>query len=163
MKIVLIGFMGTGKSTVAQVLVKRLDTHVIEMDDLIVKKAGMSIEEIFEIGGEELFRKYESKVCADLRDTTKGVISTGGGVVMRDENVKNLKKNSLIVALTASFETVLKRINPKIPRPLFENKEKAKALYDLRKALYNKYADFEISTDDKKVDEVVEDIVVKIK
>src|SRR5665811_1823753 len=105
MNIILIGFMGTGKSSVAPLLAGKLGLDVIEMDDLIIKKAdGKNIEEIFAGGGEAAFRELELAVAKDLRDCDNAVISTGGGVVMNKSIMEYLANNSLIVELSASFD-----------------------------------------------------------
>ncbi len=162
MKIVLIGFMGTGKTTVAPILAKKLGLNVIEMDDLITDKAGKSIKQIFAESGEAGFRELEVAVGKDLQNIDSVVISTGGGVVMNEIILDNLKNNSIIIDLSATFNNVLKRISPKIPRPLFEDKDKAQELYELRKPLYKKFANIQVSTDGKTVNEVVDDIIARI-
>ncbi|HSW47728.1 MAG TPA: shikimate kinase [Candidatus Saccharimonadales bacterium] len=163
MKIVLIGFMGVGKSSVAPQLAKKLGINIIEMDDFIEKKAGKTLKEIFASGGESSFRKFENEVCHEIANIDNAVISTGGGVVMNANNFTSLKNNSTIIELNASFDTILKRINQKIPRPLFKDEESAKKLYDLRKPLYEKFAQIKISTDNKSVSEVTNEIIESIK
>lgn len=163
MKIVLIGFMGSGKSSVAPIVASKLGLYIIEMDDLIVRKSGLeSIEEIFKAGGESAFRKLEKEVSQDLQHEDNVVISTGGGVVMDETTMGYLTRNAAVVELSAPFETLLKRISPKIPRPLFEDVEHAQALYELRQPLYSKYATIHVSTDDMSIDEVAEEIVRQV-
>lgn len=163
MKIILIGFMGTGKTTVAPILAKKLGLNTIEMDDLIVKKAGKSIEQIFKEDGEKTFRELEAQTAMELKDVDNAIISTGGGVITNKNILENLKDNSIIIELFASFDTILKRISPKIPRPLFEDKEEAKELYDYRLPLYKSFASINIATDNKTIDQVVDEIIGKIK
>jgi len=164
MKIILIGFMGTGKSIVAPLLATKLGLRVIEMDDLIVKKSGgKSIKEIFEEGGEVTFRELEIAVGKDLQDEANAVISTGGGVVMNRLILDYLANDAVVVELSASFDTILKRISPAIPRPLFKDKGQAKALYELRKPLYGKYATVHVTTDDKSIEQVVDEIILKLR
>ena len=163
MKIVLIGFMGTGKTTLAPILAKRFGLESIEMDDLIISKAGgKSIPGIFKAGGEAAFRELESGVSKGLADTVNVVISTGGGVVSNEATIDYLTKGAIVIELNASFDTVLKRIDPKMPRPLFQDPVEAQALYERRKPLYSKYAAITVTTDDKSVDEVVEEIISKL-
>jgi 3-phosphoshikimate 1-carboxyvinyltransferase len=163
MKIVLIGFMATGKSSVAPILAARLGLDVIEMDDLIVKKSGReSITEIFEIDGEAAFREFEKSVGKDLQHHDNVVISTGGGVVMDKTIIGYLADNAVVIELSAPFKTLLKRISPDIPRPLFADVTQAKALYKLRRPLYSKYATIDVATGDKSIDEVAEEIVKQV-
>jgi len=163
MKIVLIGFMGTGKTSVAPLLAAKLGLDAIEMDDLIMAKAGRrSIPDIFKAGGESAFRELEMAVAKDLAGRDNAVISTGGGVVTSQATMGYLTKDAAVVGLAASFDTVLERINPKMPRPLFQDRAQAKALYDLRRPLYSKYAVISVATDGKTVDEVVEAITSQI-
>jgi shikimate kinase len=158
MRIVLIGFMATGKSSVAPKLAKRLGLEVVEMDDLIVKKAGKSIKDIFDDNGEGAFRALETEAAEDLRTRDSVVISTGGGVVTSPAAMSALAESSLVVELTGSFETLLKRISPEMPRPLFGDAAQAKALYERRQPLYTKYANGHVDTDGKSIDEVVKAI-----
>lgn len=163
MKIVLIGFMATGKSNVAPILAGMLNLNIVEMDDLIVgKSGGKSIAEIFETGGEAAFRKLEVDVSRDLQHADNVVISTGGGVVMNETVIGYLADNAEVVELYASFETLLQRIGRDIPRPLFEDEQAARQLYELRKPLYNKYAAIHVSTDGKSIDGVAEEIAGKV-
>ena len=163
MKVVLIGFMGSGKSSVAPVLAKRIGMDLVEMDDLIVEKAGKSIDKIFADEGEYAFRELELSVSKNLKNLDNVVISTGGGLIMNINSFENLKNNSIIVQLYASFDTILKRIDPKLPRPLFKDKEAAKYLYEYRLPLYDNFAQIKIVTDDISVEQVVDEIVAKIK
>lgn len=163
MRIVLIGFMGTGKSTVAPLLAQKLGLRPIEMDDLIVEKAGgQNIKTIFREDGEKAFRELETSVAKDLQSEDSVVISTGGGVVMNKINLEYLTRGAVIVELAASFDTLLQRITPDIPRPLFEDAAHAKALYELRSPLYEATASIRVKTDDRSIDEVVEEIASKL-
>jgi shikimate kinase len=163
MKVVLIGFMGTGKTTVAPILAEKLGLETVEMDELIVAKAGgRSIQEIFKTGGETEFRELEAAVSQDLGDRDNLVISTGGGVVTNKITMNYLIRGAVIVELNASFDTVLKRIDPKLPRPLFRDQAEAKELYEQRKPLYSSYAAIQVITDGKSVNEVVEDTISQI-
>lgn len=163
MKIILIGFMATGKSSVAPILADKLGLDVIEMDDLIVEKAGgKSIVEIFETGGEVRFRKLEMAVSRDLQRRDNIVISTGGGVVMDKTKMSYLSDGGIVIKLSAPFGTLLRRIGPDIPRPLFEDEYAAKRLYELRKPLYNKYATIHIMTETKSIDAVAQEIVKQV-
>lgn len=163
MSIVLIGFMGTGKSSVAPVLAYKLKMEYIEMDKLIEKKAGKSIDEIFKNGGEIVFREYEADIARSLRDKKNAVISCGGGVVMNKMIMDCLKSNGIVVGMFADFETILKRIEGDLPRPLFKNRKAAEKLYNLRRPLYELYADKKVDTDNKSVEDVAEEIAGVVK
>lgn len=163
MKIVLIGFMGTGKSSVAPRLAKRLDLEAVEMDDLIVKRAGgKSIRDIFAADGEAAFRELEAAVGKELRDRDQVVISTGGGVVMNQDLMASLVAGALVINLDAPFKTVLLRAGSGGKRPLLTSINQARTLYETRKPLYNKYATIHISTESKSVNKVVQAIIDEI-
>jgi shikimate kinase len=162
MRVVLIGFMATGKSSVAPKLAAQLGLTAIEMDDLIAQKGGKSIKAIFADSGESAFRKLETEVAKDLQQRDNVVISTGGGVVMHEETMQYLTGDSLVIELSGSFETLIKRISPAMPRPLFQDKAQAKTLYKRRRPLYSKYAALTINTDHMSVVEVVEAIAHQI-
>jgi shikimate kinase len=163
MKIVLIGFMGSGKSSVAPILAAKLGLEAIEMDDLISAKAGgQTIEQIFEIGGETAFRQLEASVAKDHETSDNVVISSGGGVVMSQPTMDYLSIDAVVVELSASLDTILKRISPNIPRPLFKDINQAKELYKLRQPLYSKYATIHVATDNKSVEDVAEEVAKQV-
>lgn len=163
MNIVLIGFMGTGKSSVAPLIARKLKMEYVEMDRLIEKKAGKSIGEIFKDDGEIVFREYEIEIARSLRDKKNAVISCGGGVVTNKMIIDYLKSNGVVVGLFADFETIFKRVEADLTRPLFKDRKAAKKLFDFRKPLYELYADKKVNTDNKSVEEVAEEIVEVIK
>ena len=103
--ILLIGFMGAGKTTVSKMLSKMTDMKEIDMDAYIVKKEGMDITEIFDKFGEEYFRKKETECLIEIMNESNCIVSCGGGVVVKDENVEQMKKGGKIVLLTATPET----------------------------------------------------------
>ncbi|MFX0021733.1 MAG: shikimate kinase [Candidatus Hermodarchaeota archaeon] len=165
--IALIGFMATGKTTIGKSLVKHLgiEYKFIEMDELIIQKAGKSIPEIFAEDGEDKFREYEISVCKEVSRLRKVVISCGGGVVINPENIENLRKNCHIILLTASIEEIYKRImkDGKKSRPLIKKKdslEKMKKLLIKRQPLYDSSSDFVIDTSEKKINEIVNIILI---
>lgn len=164
MNIILIGFMGAGKTTIAKKIAADLDFKYVDMDTLIIEKSGRkSDREIFEKDGEISFREYEILIANELKDEQNHVISTGGGIVMNQVNMGYLKKNGIVVYLKSSFETSKSRVHPDEPPPLFQDKEKAKQLYDLRLPLYTYYADITVETDAKTPDEVAKEVIKKIK
>ena len=116
--IVLIGFMGAGKSTVSAYLNKEYGMEVIEMDQVIAEREKMSISDIFAVHGEEYFRNLETNLLIEMQSQTNKVISCGGGVAMRDRNVKEMKRNGRVVLLTAAPATILERVKDSDDRPL---------------------------------------------
>ena len=164
--IVLIGFMGSGKSTISRALSKVFAMEVIEMDQVIAEREGMSISEIFEVHGEEYFRNLETELLRELQNRKGVVISCGGGVPMRDENVVEMKKNGKVVLLTASAETILDRVKNNHDRPLLENNKTVTFISDLmtkRRDKYEAAADIIIQTDDKSAFEICEEIIRRTK
>ena len=98
----IIGYMGTGKSTVAKILSEKHGWDLLEMDEMIVQQEGMSIPDIFETHGEEHFRDIESNLIKDICLQENKVVSCGGGVVLRSQNVDAMKKSGIIVLLSAN-------------------------------------------------------------
>ena len=143
--LVLIGFMGVGKGTIARELCKKLKRLMLDTDDLIESMENMKIREIFEIKGEEHFRKQERLVAKNLAaDVKNSVIASGGGFV----NVKNLNKIGTVIYLKSSFEGIIKRMENSenaerkfAKRPLLKDKDKARELFKTRKKIYEKKAD----------------------
>lgn len=161
MKIVLIGFMGSGKSTIARELGKQLHKEVIEMDSVVLERTECTdMAHVFEKGGEILLREWEIKLAKEWKDASDVIISTGGGVVMNKIILDYLKENEgQVIFLHSSFETIHDRIQQdNTPRPLFQHEEEAKKLYDFRLPLYKQYADHEVDCDDKSVEEIVSEI-----
>ncbi len=117
MNVVLIGYRGTGKSTVAKILGHRLGRKVISTDAEIVKEAGKSIPQIVEEFGWDHFRDLETQMCKKLQNQNDLIIDTGGGLILKQENVKILKANSTIFWLTAEVSTIVKRISGDTQRP----------------------------------------------
>ena len=163
--IYLIGFMGAGKSTIARTLVREQGCSLVEMDEQIVEEQGMSINEIFEKYGEDHFRDIESRLVEDLGKKKGMVVSCGGGVVVRKENVQNMKSSGKIVFLTATPETVYERVKNSTDRPILNghmNVEYIAGLMEKRRALYEEAADLTIATDGKTRDEICREILKKL-
>ncbi len=163
--IALIGFMGTGKSTVSQYLKDMLAMNEVDVDAMIVENQKMPIRDIFEQYGEEYFRNCESNAILSLQSCSQTIISCGGGAVIREENVKNLKKSSRIVLLTASPETILERVKDDGGRPILNgnmNVEFIKELMAKRKDFYEKAADIIVETDHKTVGQICEELVASL-
>jgi shikimate kinase len=151
MNIVLIGYRGTGKSTVARILGQRLKRKVISTDAEIVKEAGQSIPQIVEQFGWDHFRGLETQMCQKLTGQDNLVIDTGGGLILKEENVNILKANGTIFWLTAEVPTIVKRISGDTQRPsLSGTKSFVEEIEDILKERTPKYqaaADHVIPTD----------------
>jgi len=164
--IVLIGFMGVGKGSVAREIIKRSEYIAIDTDDLIESMENRRIKKIFTDEGEPYFRNLEKKVAAWLAGSVHDtLISTGGGFY----KVPNLKEIGTVVLLHASFDTIFQRIsdhpNAKQKfrkRPLFKEKKKARQLYDEREPQYLAVADIVVDVTGKSVDAIAEEILQKV-
>ena len=164
--IVLIGFMGAGKSTVSAYLNKEYGMEVIEMDQVIAEREKMSISDIFAVHGEEYFRNLETNLLIEMQSQTNKVISCGGGVAMRDRNVKEMKKNGRVVLLTAAPETILERVKDSDDRPLLNGHKDVDyigGLMEVRRPKYEAASDIVVSTDQKRVSEICEEMMQKLK
>lgn len=164
MKVVLIGFMGSGKTTVGRLLARALSVPHRELDDLVLQRSGhSSISSIFESSGESAFRLLEQQVCLECSDFS-GIVSTGGGVIETVESVEALAQGeSIFVFLKTRFDTICERLSAVKDRPLFQKRNKAKELYERREPIYPKYADIVIETDGLAPAELVEQIVRAMK
>ncbi|MEY8353564.1 shikimate kinase [Lachnospiraceae bacterium 54-53] len=161
----LIGFMGTGKTTVSGYLKDVLAMDEVDVDAMIVQDQKMPIKDIFAVHGEEYFRNCESNAILALQNLRRSVISCGGGAVIREENVKNLKKCSRIVLLTASPETILKRVKSSDERPILNgnmNVEFIKELMAKRADYYRNAADVIVETDHKSIRQICEDLITSL-
>ncbi|MEX0829726.1 MAG: shikimate kinase [Nitrospirales bacterium] len=151
MNIVLIGYRGAGKSTVANILGQRLERTVISTDFEIVKEAGQSIPKIVEQFGWDHFRELETQMCRKLRDQVNLVIDTGGGLILKEDNVNILKANGTFFWLTAEIPTIVNRISGDTQRPsLSGTKTFVEEIEDILKERTPKYqaaADHVIPTD----------------
>lgn len=164
--IFLIGFMGTGKSTIASCLAEMYNFKIAEMDEDIARKEGKSITGIFSEYGEEYFRNIETEYLKELQEMTNQIVSCGGGVVLREENVRLMKQSGKVVWLTASPEEILKRVKDDDSRPLLQGKKNVEAIAGLinqRRARYEKAADVMIHTDGKTAEEICVEVMNKLK
>jgi shikimate kinase len=165
--IVLIGFMGVGKGSVARAMVKQSAMMALDTDDIIESMENRSVKEIFAKEGEEYFRNLERKTARWLKKKVEGtIISTGGGFF----KVPAIKKVGTVVLLNAPFETIYERIlahpdaNKKLKkRPLFQDITKARELYNERLSKYLEVADIVIDVSDKDVDKIAREILKKVK
>jgi shikimate kinase len=160
-RLILIGFMGTGKSTVAEALAEHLGFSVRELDALIVERSGRaSIPAIFEHEGETHFRNLETEVCVALRHDRSVIISTGGGVIGRDTNMENLTaEGGTVIFLRTTFEKILTRSADLHDRPLFKNGHQARELYERRGPAYLRWANLVVDTDEKSIEEICSEIL----
>jgi len=164
--IALIGFMGTGKTVVGKAVAEKLGKDFVELDVLIKQKAGKPISEIFQQDGEVAFRELEIEVAREVAGSKKQVIACGGGIVLNKINIDRLKKNSVIVYLTASPKVILKRVSDGDERPLLKVTNPAQTIQELlrfRKPFYERAADIKINTSNLDVDSVTEQIINKVK
>jgi len=163
MNIVLIGYRGTGKSAVGELLALRLKMPCIGMDAEIVKRAGMSIPEIVEKYGWQKFRDMESEEARELAGLDNIIVDTGGGVVERPENIEALKTNSIIIWLKASVDTIVSRIQGDTERPaLTAGKtftEEIAEVLEQRIPKYKSAAQYEIDTDESTPEQVADRII----
>lgn len=163
--IILIGFMGAGKSTVSQYLKDVFAMHVVEMDQLIAEREDMSIPDIFATYGEEYFRNCETELLKKMQSRKNVLISCGGGVVLRECNVEQMKKNGRVVLLTASPEEVYERVKDSDDRPVLAGRKNVKGIAELMEARREKYeaaADIIVNTDHKTVLQVCEELVQRL-
>ena len=160
--IVLIGFMGAGKSTISDFLKTVFAMDVVEMDQIIAEREGMSISDIFETYGEEYFRNLETELLIEMQSRKNVVISCGGGVPTRERNVVEMKKNGRVVLLTAKPETILNRVKDNHDRPLLEGNKNVNFIAELmekRREKYEAASDIVIETDGKDKLEICEELV----
>lgn len=159
--IVLVGFMGTGKTTVGGVLAERLNIPYINTDLLIEKKETMTINDIFSRKGEPYFREKERQIIKEVSKKENVVIDAGGGVVIDKDNVGDLKKNGIIFCLNATPEEVLKRVGKHIHRPLLNTSDQLNAVRNLlhKRKDYYKRADYQIETTGKSASEISKEII----
>jgi shikimate kinase len=160
--IVIIGFMATGKTSVAHALAIKLGKEYVSTDDLIVKKANKQISKIFEDDGEIKFRELEIELVKKVSEMDDVVVDCGGGVVLNWINVVRLKEKGIIVLLTASVERILERSSSSTERPLLNvqnTREKIVELLKFREPFYQKAADLIINTTNLSIDDIVTQIL----
>ena len=166
MNIILIGYRGTGKSTLGRLLAARLGRDLVSTDAEIVKRAQRTIPEIVAQDGWEYFRDLESDICGELASRDQLVIDTGGGAILRAQNVEALKKNSTVVWLTASVETIAKRIGGDSQRPSLTGTnsfiDEIQDVLRERTPKYQAAADHSIATDDQSINQLVETLLTLV-
>jgi len=161
--IVLVGPMGSGKTTVGRRLAHELNQVFFDTDHEIIDKTGVTIDHIFDIEGEEGFRERESKILENLCQMSNIILATGGGIVILSKNRKILKNSGLVVYLSSSVNQLLKRTAKSKTRPLLENSsDRRKTITELleaRDVYYREVASFVVDTTGKKLHEVINIII----
>ncbi len=159
--IVLIGLMGSGKSSVGRCIAQKTGREFLDTDDLIIEKAGKPISRIFEDDGEPVFRDMESEAVLEASQKQGCIISTGGGAVLRDENIENLKKTGVLFFLQARPETLYERVKDDDSRPLLRGDDPVSILRRIliaREPFYGQ-ADFRVDTEDLSLEQVCDEIL----
>lgn len=160
--IYLIGFMGTGKSTVSRKLKSLMKVNEIDMDEAIVHENGMSINEMFEQFGEWYFREKETEMLHKLVKYQPAIISCGGGTVLKKKNVDLMKDSGIIILLTAAPETIYERVKNGRERPILNghmNVEYIAELMEKRREAYETACDVKVSTDGKTPEKIAKEIM----
>jgi shikimate kinase len=159
--IALIGFMGTGKTSVGRLVAEQLHFEYLDTDEMIQSATGKTITEIFQKDGEKTFRDLEGKVVDEISHRSRAVISTGGGLPANLENLAKLKAHALVVCLWASPEKIWERVKNQTHRPLLHNdhpQEKIRELLAAREPFYKK-ADVLLNTEVRSLREVAQQVV----
>ncbi len=157
----LVGFMGTGKSSVGQLVAAQLHFRFADTDELIEARAGKTISAIFTGEGEPQFREYERAVVDELKNFHRTVVATGGGLVTSEENLNSLKTHALVICLWAAPETIWERVRNQTHRPLLQASDplaKIRQLLAEREPFYRR-ADVLVSTDLRSLKEVVHHVI----
>ena len=166
MNIVLIGYRGTGKSTLGRLLAARLGRELVSTDAEIVKRARRTIPEIVAQQGWDYFRDLESDICRELASRDQLVIDTGGGAILRAQNIEALKKEGIVFWLRASVETIARRIGGDSQRPsLTGTKSFVDEIQDVlqeRTPKYQAAADHIIVTDGRSIDQLIETVLTLV-
>ena len=160
--IILVGFMGTGKTTVGKILARRLNKKFIDMDKLIEKRAGKSISRIFSEDGEPHFRRLEYLLVQELAGMKNQVVAAGGGIVLNPDNIVNFSRSGKVICLLASENDVLRRVSASADRPLLEKGDRLqniKKLMEQRRPLYETIPD-RVNTSGLTPEDVAETIML---
>ena len=159
--IALIGFMGTGKTSVGRLVAEQLRFEYVDTDELIQAQTGRSINDIFKVDGETAFRALEQKIVEELAHCTRTVIATGGGLPVNPKNLASLKQHALVVSLWSSPEKIWERVRHQSHRPLLHGADpqaKIRELLAVREPFY-KQADVLLNTELRSVREVAQQVI----
>lgn len=159
--IALIGFMGTGKTSVGRLVAEQLHFHYVDTDEMIQSATGKTIAEIFSASGEPAFRSLEEKVVQEVAEKSQTVISCGGGLPVNPQNLAGLKAHALVVCLWASPAKIWERVKSQTHRPLLHDPDPQKKIRELlavREPFY-KQADILLNTDSRSLREVAQQVV----
>ena len=161
----LIGFMGTGKTSVGRLVAEQLHFDYLDTDELIQSRAGRPIVEIFSTDGEAAFRKMESELVGELAARAKTVIATGGGLPMNPQNLASLKTHALVVCLWASPEKIWERVKNQTHRPLLHDANPQKKIRELLAARepFYRQADVLLNTELRSIREVAQQVVYQFR
>jgi shikimate kinase len=162
--IVLIGFMGSGKTSIGRLVAQRLGFQFIDTDKVVVERAGMEIPEIFARHGEPWFRDHETSALGSMGMYNRSVISTGGGVVLRPENRELLRELGFVVWLTASEDVIFERVSRNKKRPLLQTADPRRTVHELleqRRALYEGTAQFTLDSTDLEHDAAADAVIAE--
>ena len=163
--IYLIGLMGSGKTTLGKILSKKLDKDFYDSDQVIEEKLGVNVPMIFEYEGEAGFREREKDILKELVSKQNIVLATGGGIILSESNRDLLAKNGIVIYLKSNQKDLVLRMKNDKTRPLLKNGNVEliiKKLCQEREPLYEQIADFEIATKNKRIHEVVNEIITII-
>ena len=160
--IYLTGFMGAGKTTIGGRLAEKLNVSVLDTDQLIVQKLNSTIKEIFEQYGETYFRQAENDILTEL-PTENVIVTTGGGIVINDENREIMKKNGHVILLHANIDITYERVHTDTNRPIANKLTKAELnkLYQSRISFYEDCT-IKIETSNKNIEEIVDEIIAQL-
>lgn len=162
--VILIGFMGTGKTTIGQALAGRLGWAPVDSDQWIEKEQGMTIKDIFEAHGEPYFRQLETDALTQILQHENQVVMTGGGAPIKAENKEIMLRGGLVVCLIANVSTIIERLKQDSSRPLLQGdlEERVTTLIEQRKDVY-RFAPIQLETTNKNIDTIVLEIEMLLK
>ncbi len=166
MNIFIVGPMGSGKSTVGKIIANELFLNFFDTDEEIETRTGASIDWIFDLEGEDGFRKRESKILEEMVQQNSIVLSTGGGIILSETNREHLSSRGTVFYLATPISVQLERTSKDKDRPLLKNDDPGKILEKLhqaRESLYEEVADYIVNTEGKSSQEVSEEIIKLVK
>ena len=154
--------MGSGKSVTGKVLAEQMDMEFKDLDEIIEKKTGRSIAQIFKLDGEEAFRVLETRSLVEISSVKNNVIATGGGVILKQDNVGIMKDTGILIYLETSLDVLWDRVKNKQDRPLIQGEDpklNLTLILKARKELYERISDLKVETDGKSALEVAKNII----